>query len=137
MIRFYWPMEHCICKNFYYIKTYECIQSSIVFYWLNRKLGDETVDEQFNEQTNLTNILKWYERNVYRHLYLPLCPNETDNTIKCVRTQIWEEFLTIISWDSISYSHMLMHCNQQWNSSTIWIRWKLMSIYQHRQIFSL
>jgi hypothetical protein len=48
------------------------------------KVIDDTIDEQLTENASLRMILQWYERHIYRHLYLPLFQTETDTTIKCV-----------------------------------------------------
>ncbi|UJR33618.1 hypothetical protein I4U23_021053 [Adineta vaga] len=47
------------------------------------KLGDDIAEEQLTENSSLRTILQWYERHIYRNLYLPLFQNETDTTIKC------------------------------------------------------
>lgn len=49
------------------------------------KLADDIAEEQLSENASLRTILQWYERHIYRNLYLPLFQNETDTTIKCVR----------------------------------------------------
>lgn len=48
------------------------------------KVIDDTVDEQLAENASLRVILQWYERHIYRQLYLPLFQPEIDTTIKCV-----------------------------------------------------
>ena len=48
------------------------------------KVIDDTIDEQLAENAPLRVILQWYERHIYRHLYLPLFQPEIDATIKCV-----------------------------------------------------
>ncbi|CAF3336683.1 unnamed protein product [Rotaria sp. Silwood1] len=47
------------------------------------KVTDSTVDEQLTENASLRMILQWYERHIYRHLYLPLFQTEPDTPIKC------------------------------------------------------
>ncbi|CAF1331576.1 unnamed protein product [Adineta ricciae] len=47
------------------------------------KLADDIAEEQLSENASLRTILQWYERHIYRNLYLPLFQNETDTTIKC------------------------------------------------------
>ena len=49
-----------------------------------RKAVDDPVDEQYTEHSSLRLILKWYERHIYRQLYLPLGQTEVDNSVKCV-----------------------------------------------------
>lgn len=49
------------------------------------KLGDDLAEEQLTESASLRTILQWYERYIYRNLYLPLFQSEVDTTIKCVR----------------------------------------------------
>ncbi|CAF2328307.1 unnamed protein product [Rotaria sp. Silwood2] len=47
------------------------------------KVTDSTVDEQLSENASLRMILQWYERHIYRHLYLPLFQTELNTPIKC------------------------------------------------------
>ncbi|CAF0761079.1 unnamed protein product [Rotaria sordida] len=47
------------------------------------KITDTTVDEQLTENASLRMILQWYERHIYRHLYLPLFQTESNTPIKC------------------------------------------------------
>ena len=55
-----------------------------------RKAVDDPVDEQYTEHSSLRLILKWYERHIYRHLYLPLGQTEVDTSIKCVSMDMRE-----------------------------------------------
>ncbi|CAF3326369.1 unnamed protein product [Rotaria socialis] len=47
------------------------------------KVTDTAVDEQLTGNASLRMILQWYERHIYRHLFLPLFQTETDSTVKC------------------------------------------------------
>ncbi len=61
---------------------------------LYRKVTDDSIDEQLTENASLRMILQWYERHIYRHLYLPLFQTENDATIKCVCVLYFNEEAT-------------------------------------------
>ena len=61
------------------------------------KIIDNTVDEQLTENASLRMILQWYEKHVYRHLYLPLFQTEVDQIIKCVCIEIYSDARSILS----------------------------------------
>ena len=99
------------------------------------KVIDDTVDEQLAENAPLRVILQWYERHIYRHLYLPLFQPEIDTTIKCVRIDIsrLEEKRSLFEF----FSPIPMLYCPQLNFCIIWIRLKAMFIFPKLRIYSL
>ncbi|CAF4294845.1 unnamed protein product [Adineta steineri] len=47
------------------------------------KVIDDIAGEQLTENASLRVILQWYEKHIYRHLYLPLFQTDTKTTINC------------------------------------------------------
>ncbi|CAF0725914.1 unnamed protein product [Adineta steineri] len=47
------------------------------------KVIDDIAGEQLTENASLRVILQWYEKHIYRHLYLPLFQTDSKTTINC------------------------------------------------------
>lgn len=100
-----------------------------------RKTADDTIKEQFTETSSLSTILKWYEKHVYRHLYVPLCPREEDSTVKCVSVVKNSSMyiMTVLKSSLIAMPFKWLLSYSIIVKSMI----KINFIYQHQQIFFL